>query len=35
VIRRLRALTNHTVNKEPSWRHPGGKLTTGYRPRTY
>ena len=22
----------HTVNKEPKWRHPGRRLTTGYRP---
>src|SRR5499426_2077383 len=35
IIRRLRGITNNTVNKEPSWRHPGPRLTTGYRPRTY
>jgi hydrogenase small subunit len=33
VIRRLRSITNKTVNKEPSWRHPGNELTTGYEPR--
>jgi hydrogenase small subunit len=35
MIRALRGITNNTVNKEPSWRHPGPRLTTGYRPRTY
>jgi hydrogenase small subunit len=35
MIRRLRALTNSTVNKEPKWRHKGTELTTGYRPRAY
>ncbi len=35
VIRRLRAITNHTSNKEPRWRQPGHQLTTGYRPTTY
>jgi hydrogenase small subunit len=34
-IRSLRRITDHTVNKEPKWRHPGRKLTTGYQPRTY
>ncbi|MCD0449908.1 hydrogenase expression protein HypE [Actinocorallia sp. API 0066] len=29
-IRRMRALTNHTANREPKWRHPGDKLTSGY-----
>jgi hydrogenase small subunit len=33
MIRRLRSLTNHTVNQEPKWRHKGPQLTTGYRPR--
>ena len=33
VIRRLRGITNHTVNQEPKWRHTGRELTTGYRPR--
>jgi hydrogenase small subunit len=33
VIRRLRSITNKTVNKEPSWRHKGEELTTGYTPR--
>src|SRR6266498_1462074 len=28
LIRRLRSITNNTVNKEPSWRHPGPRLTT-------
>lgn len=35
AIRALRAITNNTVNKEPSWRHRGSRLTTGYRPRSY
>jgi hydrogenase small subunit len=30
MIRALRAITNHTVNEEPKWRHPGRRLTTGY-----
>jgi hydrogenase small subunit len=35
IIRKLRGLTNTTVNKEPKWRHRGGELTTGYHPTTY
>ncbi len=35
MIRALRGMTNHTVNKEPKWRHPGRELTTGYRPTSY
>jgi hydrogenase small subunit len=35
AIRALRHLTHSTVNKEPKWRHPGSRLTTGYQPRTY
>ena len=35
MIRKLREITNNTVNKEPKWRHPGTRLTTGYRPKTY
>jgi hydrogenase small subunit len=35
LIRGLRRMTNDTVNKEPSWRHRGSQLTTGYRPRYY
>jgi hydrogenase small subunit len=35
AIRALRSITNHTVNKEPKWRHTGDELTTGYQPRTY
>jgi hydrogenase small subunit len=35
LVRRLRAITNHTVNKEPKWRHPRGELTTGYQPKHY
>jgi hydrogenase small subunit len=31
----LRAITNHTVNKEPRWRHPRAEITTGYEPRYY
>jgi hydrogenase small subunit len=33
VIRKLRGITNRTVNKEPKWRHKGKQLTTGYQPR--
>ena len=33
VIRNLRKLTQSTDNKEPSWRHKGRELTTGYQPR--
>jgi hydrogenase small subunit len=32
LIRSLRAITQGTVEKEPKWRHAGGKLTTGYKP---
>ncbi len=32
VVRALRSITNHTVNQEPSWRHKGRELTTGYNP---
>jgi hydrogenase small subunit len=32
-IRRMRSITNKTVNKEPKWRHNRGELTTGYSPR--
>ena len=35
IIRNLRRITNHSVNKEPKWRHRGEQLTTGYRPTTY
>jgi hydrogenase small subunit len=35
AVRSLRSITNHTVNKEPRWRHPGKNLTTGYRPRAF
>jgi len=33
LIRKLRAITNHTVNLEPRWRHTGVELNTGYNPR--
>lgn len=33
AVRRLRSLTNNTLNKEPSWRHKGRQLMTGYQPR--
>jgi hydrogenase small subunit len=33
VIRKLREMTNTTVNKEPKWRHNRDELTTGYDPR--
>lgn len=32
LIRKLRGITNHTVNAEPAWRHTGEALTTGYDP---
>jgi hydrogenase small subunit len=32
AIRALRKVTLDTVDKEPKWRHPGDKLTTGYKP---
>ncbi len=30
LIRALRSVTISSVDKEPKWRHPGAKLTTGY-----
>ncbi|WP_294568433.1 hydrogenase expression protein HypE, partial [uncultured Arthrobacter sp.] len=33
MIRKLRGITNTTLNKEPKWRHNRGELTTGYDPR--
>jgi hydrogenase small subunit len=33
VIRRLRGITNTTVNTEPRWRHNRDVLTSGYNPR--
>lgn len=33
LIRMLRGITNHTVNKEPKWRHNRQELTSGYDPR--
>jgi hydrogenase small subunit len=33
MIRKLRGITNRTVNKEPKWRHNRPELTTGYEPR--
>ena len=33
MIRKLRGITNHTVNQETKWRHTGSTLTTGYQPR--
>ncbi|MEO6655332.1 MAG: hydrogenase expression protein HypE, partial [Pyrinomonadaceae bacterium] len=35
VVRKLRKITNATVNKEPKWRHTGSRLSTGYEPKTY
>jgi len=32
LIRRLRGMTNETVNEEPKWHHNGDKLTSGYDP---
>jgi hydrogenase small subunit len=33
LMRKLRSITNKTVNKEPKWRHNRPELTTGYRPK--
>jgi hydrogenase small subunit len=33
MIRKLRSITNTTVNKEPKWRHNRDELTSGYNPR--
>jgi hydrogenase small subunit len=33
VIRKLRSITNDTLNKEPKWRHNKSELTSGYDPR--
>ena len=33
IVRRLRGITNSTVNKEPRWRHNRDVLTSGYNPR--
>lgn len=33
IIKGLRNMTQSTANKEPSWRHKGRALTTGYTPR--
>ncbi len=33
MIRKLRGITNLTVNREPKWRHNRPELTTGYSPR--
>jgi len=33
LIRRLRAITNNTVNGEPEWRRRGRELITGYTPK--
>lgn len=35
LIRRLRGITNHTVDTEPRWRRPQPALTSGYHPTTY
>jgi hydrogenase small subunit len=32
ALRALRGMTRRTVDKEPSWRHRGSTLTTGYQP---
>jgi hydrogenase small subunit len=32
MIRKLRAITNTSLNREPKWRAPGPALTTGYDP---
>lgn len=33
MIRRLRSMTNRTLNMEPKWHHNEARLTTGYNPR--
>jgi hydrogenase small subunit len=33
AVRRLRGITNKTVNKEPKWRHNRTELTSGYEPK--
>ncbi len=33
MIRRLRAITNNSLNREPKWREKGPALTSGYDPR--
>ncbi len=33
IVRKLRGITNKTVNKETKWRHNKDALTTGYDPR--
>ena len=33
LIRTLRGITEHTVDREPKWRHRGRTLETGYSPR--
>jgi len=33
LIRKLRAITNRTVNEEPKWHHNRSELTSGYQPR--
>ena len=30
VVKRLRGITQKTVNEEPKWRQPGTKLLSGY-----
>jgi hydrogenase small subunit len=35
IVRRLRGITNTTLNKEPRWRHARPELTTGYHPTSY
>jgi hydrogenase small subunit len=35
LIVALRKITHDAANKEPSWRHRGSELTTGYRPARY
>jgi hydrogenase small subunit len=32
LIRNLRKITNHTLNREPKWRNRTPKYTTGYDP---
>ena len=35
IVKALRNITQHTLNKEPKWRHSNARLTTGYKPKNY
>jgi hydrogenase small subunit len=34
-IRKLRGITNDTINREPAWRRRSNELLSGYEPATY